>query len=196
MTNTVLGNGVEFLAKIGIYDVVLPFLLVFTLVFAFLEKSKALGVEIIKDDNGKEHVFTRKNLNSIVAFTAAFFVIASSQLVRIISEVLANTIILVVAGTCFALVAGLMTTKNSEGKTESFALSGPWKTGFWFFSLIGISLILLNALGWLDVLYEFLVSNWHNGNIGTLIMIGLFVWLISWLTKGNSASSSKPKKED
>ena len=34
---------IEFFEKIGIYDVVLPFLLVFTIVFAILEKTKVFG---------------------------------------------------------------------------------------------------------------------------------------------------------
>ncbi|MFP4118643.1 MAG: hypothetical protein ACLFTH_01155 [Candidatus Woesearchaeota archaeon] len=191
MAGTVLGNTVEFLAHIGIYDIVLPFLLVFTLMFAFLEKTRVLGVEVISDSSGNEHTFTRKNLNSIVAFTVAFFVIASSQLVRIISEVLANTIILVVAGLSFMLASGVIYQGD-----EPMQLSGKWEKGYKIFSLVGIVLILFNALGWLDKIYAFLVSNWNNGHVATVIMIGLFIWFMYWITTPKGSGKKSEDSDD
>ena len=52
-----------FFVDIGIYDVVLPFLLVFTIVFAIFDKTKVLGTEVIDG-----HKYPKKNLNAIVAF--------------------------------------------------------------------------------------------------------------------------------
>src|SRR3989338_6986549 len=54
---------IEFFDTIGLFDVVLPFLLVFTIVFAILEKTKVLGTEEI---DGKK--YTKKNLNAIASF--------------------------------------------------------------------------------------------------------------------------------
>ena len=42
-------SALDFFVQLGIYDVVLPFLLVFTLVFAFLEKSRVYGTEKVGD---------------------------------------------------------------------------------------------------------------------------------------------------
>ena len=63
---------IGFLDKIGIYDVVLPFILVFTIVFVILEKTRVLGTETIE---GKP--YTKKNINAMVAFVIAFFVVGS-----------------------------------------------------------------------------------------------------------------------
>src|SRR3989338_8683840 len=82
---------IVFLDKIGVYDVILPFLLVFTIVFAILEKTKILGSEKI---DGKEH--PKKNINAMVAFVIAFLVIASTQLVAVINQVMANVILLLI----------------------------------------------------------------------------------------------------
>ncbi len=191
MAGTALGNTVEFLAKIGVYDIVLPFLLVFTLMFAFLEKTRILGVELITDKSGNEHTFTRKNLNSVVAFTAAFFVVASSQLVRIISEVLANTIILIVVGVCFMLASGLIHKGNEE-----YTLTGKWKKGYMIFSFVGIVLILFNALGWLDKIYAFIISNWQSSYIPTIVMIALFVGFMAWITSPGKGSKVDSDSED
>ena len=38
---------IEFMEKLGVYDIVLPFLLVFVVVFAILEKTKVFGTEKI-----------------------------------------------------------------------------------------------------------------------------------------------------
>ena len=38
-------TGIDFLDKLGVYEVLLPFLLIFTIVFAILEKTKVFGTE-------------------------------------------------------------------------------------------------------------------------------------------------------
>ena len=47
MVSTFRG-ALEFFEDIGIYDVILPFLLIFTIVFAILEKTKVFGTEEIE----------------------------------------------------------------------------------------------------------------------------------------------------
>ena len=89
---------IEFLGDLGVYDIILPFLLVFTIVFAILEKTKILGVEKI---DGRE--LTKKNLNSMVAFIMSFLVIASTQLVSVINEVMANVVLLLILAICFLM---------------------------------------------------------------------------------------------
>lgn len=190
MAGTVLGGTIGFLATLGVYDVVLPFLLVFTLMFAFLEKTKVLGVEIIKSGD-KEIAYSRKNLNAIIAFTSAFFVIASSELVRLLSEVIANTMILIVTGTMFMLALGI---SHDSSKGKEFQLTGKYKTYFLTANAVGILLILLNALGWLQIAYDWILSNWNSSYGMTLLMIGVFVGFMWWITA--SPKSKEEKKKD
>lgn len=190
MAQTVLGGILDFLGRLGVYDVLLPFLLVFTLVFAFLEKSKVLGIEVIQDKAGKEHTYTRKNLNAIVAFTMAFFVIASSQLVRIISEVMANVVILVVTSLCFMLAVGIF----HSGKDE-MAVPEKWKTPLWIISAIVIVLILFNSLGWIQAIYDFVTRTANSTWFATVVFLLIFIGLMMWITSGKSAvETSKDKK--
>ena len=98
---SVFRSVLSFFTDIGIYDVILPFLLVFTIVFAILEKTKVLGTEEIE---GKK--YTKKNLNSMVAFVMAFLVVASAQLVRIINETMANIVLLLLISVSFLLLIG------------------------------------------------------------------------------------------
>lgn len=192
MADTILGGTIAFMAKIGVYDVVLPFILVFTLFFAFLEKSQVLGIEVVKDSKGAEHRFTRKNLNAIIAFSAAFFVVASAQLVRIISEVIANTVILVVTGLMFMLAVGITHTGNEEFSLDSMGKG--WKLAFWIVSAVGIVLILFNALGWLDAIYNFLLRSWDSAGVATILMVLVFVGFMVWVTKPQKGDSGEKTK--
>ena len=65
MAPTVLGNVVAFFDRLGVYDVVLPFLLVFTVVYGILERSKVFGTQ---GGNDGEEGSTKKNLNAMVAW--------------------------------------------------------------------------------------------------------------------------------
>ena len=99
-----------FFDKIGVFEVLLPFLLVFTMVFAFLEKSRIYGIEKI---GGEE--YTRKNLNAMTAFTIAFFTVASARLVSFINSVAGNAIILLLASFFFLLLVGSFSKEEKEG---------------------------------------------------------------------------------
>lgn len=186
MAQTVLGGTIDFLGRLGVYDVLLPFLLVFTLVFAFLEKTKVLGIEIVKDKKGNEHTYTRKNLNAIVAFCMGFFVIASSQLVRIISEVMANTIIIVVTAVCFMLAIGVYHTGTKE-----MQVGDKWRPWLWGISGVAILFIVLNALGWLNAIYAFVTRTYQSSWFATLALILVFIGLMAFITSTPKQSESK-----
>src|SRR3990167_803990 len=93
---------ISLLDRIGVYDIVLPFLLVFTIMFAILEKTKILGLEKIEGE-----MMPKKNLNAMVALIVAFLVVASTRLVAVINEVMANIILLLILAICFLLLVGV-----------------------------------------------------------------------------------------
>ena len=81
MATTVLGEAIDLLQDFGFFDVVLPFLLVFTIVFGILEKTKIFGTEKFKGND-----IPKKNLNAMVAFSIAFFVVAAKEIVASLQE--------------------------------------------------------------------------------------------------------------
>lgn len=164
---------IEFFADIGLYDVVLPFLLVFTIVFAILEKTKVLGVEKIE---GKE--YTKKNINAMASFVMAFFVIASSRLVEIITEVSSHVVILLLLSVLFLLLVGSF---FKEG-TGVF-LEGGWRIFFMVIMFIGIALIFLNALGWLDKAWDFIGGGKGGNAVGSIILILIIIIFMVFVVK-------------
>jgi len=177
----------EFFGELGIYDVVLPFLLVFTIVFAVLEKSKVLGGEKIG-----ENEYTKKNLNSIVSFVTAFLVIASSRLVAIINETMANVVLLLLVSVCFLMLIG-----SFYHHEEKVFLEGGWRTLFMVIMFLGVVLIFLNAIKLSDgrsviqFLYDFIASSWTSNFAASVIFLVLIVLFILFVTKDKKKETAK-----
>ncbi|MEK6940113.1 MAG: hypothetical protein AABX31_05280 [Nanoarchaeota archaeon] len=171
---------IAFLNKLGVYDVILPFLLVFTIIFAILEKTKIFGTE--KDG------MTKKNINAMVAFVIGFLVIASTKLVGVINEVMANVVLLVILGVCFLLLVGVFFTGKEEFSLKEMPVYLQIFTAIMF---LGIIVIFLNALGWLQTifdLFENINADWAATLIFIIIIIGFMVW-ITYTPKGEAKKS-------
>lgn len=186
------GGIVQFFDKIGVYDVVLPFLLVFTIVFAILEKTKVLGLEEIE---GKK--YTRKNLNAMVAFVVSFLVIASSRLVEAILSISSNVVLLLLAAVFFLMLVGVF---YKEG--EPTALEGGWKKFFMIIMFVGILLIFFNAIKtesgktWLEVGAKWIGTFWSAPAIASIILIIIIIIVIIFVTgeRTPSGGTGGPKK--
>lgn len=175
---------IVFFDKIGIYDVVLPFLLVFTIVFAIFEKTKIFGTVKIEGTD-----YTKKNLNSIVAFVTAFLVIASTKLVSVINEAIANTVLLLLLVILFLLLVGSF---FKEG--EPVALEKRWRTFFMTAMFIGIVLIFLDALEWLEPFWDYLKDHWETQWVASLILLIFIILFMVYITKEPTKSTPAPKE--
>ena len=181
----------EFLAEIGIFDVVLPFLLVFTIMFALLEKTKVFGTEKVG-----EHEYSKKHLNSLASFVIAFFVIASSRLVEIITEISANVVVLVLAGTFFLLLAGSF----HQQKPEGFFLEGRFKNLFMTIMFVGLVFIFLNAIEtkgktWLSWVFDWLRQFTDNVSVASVVLIVIVIGIMYYIGAiGPSGAEANNKK--
>ena len=135
---------IEFFGEVGLYDIVLPFLLVFTIFFAVLEKSKILGVETV---GGRET--PKKNINAMVAFVVAFLVIASTKLVGVINTFMANIVLLLILGFSFLMLVGVFFSDKQFHLEEM----SNWKRAMMIFMFIGIVIIFLHSMDWLQYVF-------------------------------------------
>ncbi len=173
-------NAVAFMINLGVYDVVLPFLLVFTLVFALLEKTKVLGVE----KHGSE-TYTKKNLNAMIAFVTGFLIIASTELVRVINTVLATSVLLVLLAVLFLMLVGVFS------KDQEFALTGGWLKFFTGLMFAGIVLIFLHALGWLYLVWDYLVYELDGPVVGSFLLLIVVVGGMYFIAQPSGPSHDK-----
>lgn len=188
MAETMLGKVVTFFQALGVYDVILPFLLVFTIVFALLEKTRVFGVEKV----GKE-VLPRKNLNAMVAFVVAFLVVASSKLVETITKVSSQVIVLLLLVVFFLLLVGTFFGKK-ELEEEGVKLEKGWRALFMVFMFIGILFIFLDALklesgeSWLEWFVAWISEAYTSTTAASIILLIIVIGVVAWITR-------KPKEE-
>lgn len=178
---------IDFFVKIGIYDVVLPFILVFTIVFAIFEKTKIFGTEEVEGVK-----YTKKNINSMVSFVIAFLVVASTRLVALINEAAANIVILLLLSVFFLLLIGSF---YKEG--EDVSLGGAWRIIFMIIMFVGIVLIFLNAIkiegggSWLNWAWRWIVDNWSTNAAASIILLIIIVVIMLYVVQEKKHPAKK-----
>jgi len=188
---TVFRSALDFFGRLGIYDIVLPFLLIFAIVFGILEKTKILGLEKVGHQE-----YTRKNLNSIISFVIAFLVISSSQLVALINETLAKSMVILVLFVTFLILFGVF-----FGEKEDFFESGikSYRGIFFIIVFVGIVLVALSSYRFesgQSLLEYFYAALWGVGSstaVSAIILIIIMIGFMMWITSGSSGGG---KKED
>ncbi len=189
---SVFRGTIEFFGKLGIYDVILPFLLIFTIVFAILEKTRVFGSEEI---DGKK--YTKKNLDAMVAFVIAFFVVASSQLVEAITQISSHVVILLLLSVFFLILVGSFAKETEEG----FFLPGGWNTSFIWIMFVGIVGIFLNAIKtnedqtWLSFIMEFISTKWDTDWVASLILILVVIGFMAYVMGSSGPKKANEKKK-
>jgi len=179
----IIGN----LIDIGFYNVILPFLLVYVVIFAILEKSKIFSTN---DGSDKNQV---KNVNSIIAFVFGLFVVASIQTVRYLQNLILDIVIIIIFILCVLILLAFIfgedydkLFRNSEGKVKGWI---SWSIGLIVF-FVAIY-ILFNILGiWTTI------GNWFNStslgsDFGTYLVLIIIGFIIYAVTKDDGKKVDK-----
>ena len=180
-----LENALGLLQDIGFFSVVLPFLLIFTIVFALLEKTKILGVE-------KDKETPKRNLNALVAFCIALFVVVTQRVVAAITTSLPQVAFLLVVIISFLLVVGSF---FKTGEFSYFSETNGWKIFISIVLLIGILLIFMGAIDTengesvLKVAWEYALNNLGTGStvVWTVIVLGATIAGITVVLRGSKS---------
>ena len=171
-----LGNAIEFLKDFGFFDVVLPFLLVFTIVFGVLEKTKIFGTEKYKDQDQP-----RRNLNSVVAFCIAFFVVAAGNIVTTIQTSLPIVALVLIVIIIFLLLFGALMGQDELQHGISLWKHQGFKTFFIIAIFTAVISILLASVGYLDdiVAYSTNLGGTFITSLVFLILVVIAIWFIT-----------------
>jgi len=179
MAETVLGDAITLLQDFGFFDVVLPFLLVFTLIFGVLEKTKIFGTDEI---GGKQ--YTKKNVNAMFAFVLAFFVVAAKEIVASIQVSLPMVTLVLIAAICFLMLIGVFVSGEKEFNFLDLFKEG-WKgflAGLFFISVIAI---FFESFGWLDPIIEYITGRGKDVFI-VLVFIGIIAAVVGFVFNAGS----------
>lgn len=158
----------------GLRDVLLPFLLVFVIIFAVLQKARILGED-------------KKRYNVIVALVIALLVVIphvlgiyppNADVVEIMNNSIPQVSLIAVAVIMLLILIGLF---GGESKWMGSSLSG-WIA---IAAFIVVLVIFGGAAGWWD-------WNWINfyfgpDTISVVVMILVFAIIIWWITRTDTA---------
>lgn len=178
-----LVNAVNFFRDFGLFDVILPFLLVFAIVFSILEKTKILGEEKTKKD---EIGTPKRSLNAMVAFVSAMLVVATNKVVTTINTALPNVILLVIVIVLFLMLIGVF---YKEGDFNFSETHKGWVIGFSIIILIAIILIFLNSLtlangeSWLEWGFNYAINNISGPIVTSIIFLIVMLVAIKYIMK-------------
>lgn len=166
----------------GLLDVILPFILIFTLVFATFEKTK-----ILNDDDHKN-----KKYSAVIAMVMAFAVVIPHvtgnyyygfDIVEIINRALPQVSLLLVAVLMTLLTLGLWTGKRADGSKG---------IGKWFTLASGalVIIIFISSIGVVSVPY------WVYGLLNSEVVPLVVAILVFGLIIKFIAGDGKPAYEN
>lgn len=173
------------LENMGFWSVVLPFLLVFTIIFAILQKSKILGA----DKDGAP----RKNFNVAIALIMGLAFVVPSVLgryppnadpVMIIANALPGVSLLAIAIIMVLLLLGIF---NVGPKTD-----GSFGGIMAIFVIASVAIIFAISAGWMGTNLPywlwFIYDRQFQSLLVTILIFGLVIWFI---TKEDKPEKSK-----
>lgn len=164
----------------GLSDVILPFILIFTIVFAVMQRVKPLG----KESDPKTRSF-----NVVISLVMSLAVIiphvlgyypADADIVNIINNALPQVSIVLVAILMVLLIVGLF-----GGRAEWGGKLSGWIA---FFAFILVIYIFGRSAGWFVYLPSWLYWLDNPDTQAMLVVVAIFAIIIWYITK-------EPKKE-
>ena len=167
------------LERVGFMDVLLPFLLIFTVIFSVLDKTKIMG-------EGK------RNMNVGVAVIFALLVViphvtgnfpAGYDPVKIINSALPSVSLVIVAVIALMILIGVFAHDRLM-----LGLTAPGWVGL--FSVVTLVFIFGSSAGWWNVgVLTWLEDVFGSDIIAVLIMLLVFGIIIAFVTGGGEAES-------
>lgn len=155
---------IKFLDDFGFFNVVLPFIFVFAVVFAILEKTMILG-----NEGTKEKPKPRASINAMVSFAVALFVVAATNVVSAIRESLPMIVLVLIVIISFMMLAGsFMGSGEFSFSDDRYKF---WRISLTVIMFIAVILIFMGVIktdegvSWLNYSWNYIISNWATGPV-------------------------------
>ena len=156
------------LQQYGFVDLVIPFVLIFAVLFGILSKVKLFGAD---DDATKKY-------NAVIAIAIALLIVIPHALspspndaVNVINRFLPEFVFITIALLILLMLVGLV-----GGGTE--ATTGPLAGVAALLAIIYLALVVLNAMSPTSLPYQFLNDPNFQALVIVLLVLGLVIWYI------------------
>ncbi|MFP4401689.1 MAG: hypothetical protein ACLFPL_00510 [Candidatus Nanoarchaeia archaeon] len=169
-------DAITLLLETGFTNVIAPFILIFAIVFAILQKSKIFH-------GGANEDASAKKINATIAFVFGIFAVISVNVVSFIAQSLATAAMAIVVILCALIILGLLLGDSYTSIFENNKVK---------YSVAGIVLLLTIIF----LLTIFNVWEWISTNLGSLtsgsgewfgfiVIFALIIGAIYWITKSD-----------
>lgn len=155
MANLILGSEL-------FTNIILPFLFIFTIVFAILEKTKFLG--------------EKKDINAIVALVFGLVSVGVPWAIGVVLNIIPIVVVIIVI-----LISWLMTYGFLGGYTPGKGISPAWLKTF----QIILGIVFIGVIVWSTGAYKLIADKpWANKVGETVVVIGAVIAVISIVISG------------
>lgn len=166
---------ISYLYSMGVYNIVLPFLLVFTIVFAFLQKTKILGVQ----KNSKR---PQAKFNAVIALIMGILAVQQQWLTDMFQVALPEVAVTIIGILMFFILISMFT-----GGSVGIPKSGFIKWIIMIFAVGSVGYYFLSQIyGYFPDL------SFITDNIQTIIIIGVFALIIFFIVGEDNPDKKYP----
>ena len=155
-----LRNIFAYWESIGVFDIVLPFFLIFAIAYSILTTTKILG-----DHN--------KNINALIAAIIGVLFVQNNYLVGILQSFIPNVAMFIIVILMVFLVAGTFLGAKADAKDNAFGIVAIIAIAFVVWAL----LVNPPYTSWFPTYY------FDDQTIATLALVGIFIFIIWFVTK-------------
>jgi len=186
---------ITLLNNLGFFNVILPFLLVYAIMYGILSKYKILGDPFAEGDRGK----TTRSLISIVSAATGFFIVASSNVVLSLKTLIPYIVLFLLA--IFFLILAISPFLQKEEKSGEIQIGNRARTILLVSTIIIFTLMVIFILG----LYNY-INNYINLSltskvisslqtfIETIVVLAIMFGIAYWAVKPEKGQESQPPK--
>jgi len=179
------------LKNFGFFDIILPFILIYALVFGILAKTQILGDPFEKENEARAR-FVR-SIISLVSLSIAFLVVGAYNVVLRIQEFIPYAVLYILA--VFMLLVSMSAFYLPTGGKVEESEFKRYRKVILALSIIIFTILTLISLGIITAqsLRSGLESWISNEIIATIIIFSFIIFVVYWMTKGEG--EKKESKE-
>jgi len=182
---------ISLLKSFGFFNIILPFLLIYALMFGILAKTQILGDPFEKENEARAK-FVR-SIISLISLSIAFLVVGAYNVVVKIQEFVPYAVLyilavfmLLVSMSAFYLPTGGKIEEKEFKKYRSVILA---------LSIVIFSILTLLSLGIVSLqsLQSGIGNLLNNEIVGVIIIFGFIIFVVYWMTREGGEKEKEEK---
>ena len=175
------------LNNLGFFNVILPFLLVYAIMYGILSKYKILGDPFAEGDKGR----VARSLISIVSASTGFFIVASANVVLSLKTLIPYVVLFLL--TVFFLILAISPFLQREEKSGEVQMGNRTRMVLLASSIIIFTLMVIFILGLYNYINSALTSPVLSSLqpfIETLAILAIMFGIAYWAVKPEKSQKS------